>query len=137
MNEPPCSDSPVPRPTTYDSESSRSRLDAWGIRIVLSWHGRLARALVASGSVKSNAPDAASGAMVGGPAACLAGSCSQATLQQIASAEAAMPVLHLDPDQVVAGRDEARRALAWARERLKEGPILIASSATPDQVTAL
>ena len=48
---------------------------------------------------------------VGGPAACLAGSCSQATLQQIASAEKAMAVLHLDPDQVVAGKDEARRAL--------------------------
>ena len=76
-------------------------------------------------------------APVGGPAACLAGSCSQATLQQIASAEAIMPVLHLDPEQVVAGRDEARRALGWARERLKDGPILIASSSTPDQVAAL
>src|ERR1019366_7584358 len=43
----------------------------------------LARALVASGKVKSNVPDAASDAPVGGPAACLAGSCSQATLQQI------------------------------------------------------
>ena len=76
-------------------------------------------------------------APVGGPAACLAGSCSQATLQQIASAEADMPVLHLDPDQVVAGKDEARRALAWAKDRLGEGPVLIASSSTPDQVAAL
>jgi uncharacterized protein YgbK (DUF1537 family) len=48
-----------------------------------------------------------------------------------------MPVLHLDPDRVVAGKDEARRALGWARERLKEGPVLIASSSTPDQVAAL
>ena len=32
-----------------------------------------------------------------------------------------MPVLHLDPDQVVTGKDEARRALAWARERLGSG----------------
>jgi 3-dehydrotetronate 4-kinase len=46
-------------------------------------------------------------------------------------------VLHLDPDQVVAGQDEVRRALAWARERLGQGPILIASSSTPDQVAAL
>ena len=46
----------------------------------------LARALVASGKVKSSAPNAAADAPVGGPAACLAGSCSQATLQQIASA---------------------------------------------------
>ena len=44
----------------------------------------LARALVASGQVKPTAHGAASGAPVGGPAACLAGSCSQATLQQIA-----------------------------------------------------
>jgi 3-dehydrotetronate 4-kinase len=97
----------------------------------------LARALLASGQVKSNAPNAMSDAPVGGAAACLAGSCSQATLQQIANAEAAMPVLHLDPDQAVAGKDEARRALAWARDRLKQGPILIASSSKPDEVAAL
>ncbi|HZE55822.1 MAG TPA: 3-oxo-tetronate kinase [Bradyrhizobium sp.] len=97
----------------------------------------LARALVASGRVKATASTAVSDAPVGGPAACLAGSCSQATLQQIAKAEAVMPVLHLDPEQIVAGKDEARRALAWAKERLKEGAVLIASSSTPDQVAAL
>lgn len=97
----------------------------------------LARALVATGKVKSNAPHAVSEAAVGGPAACLAGSCSQATLRQIASAEAVMPVLHLDPDQVVAGKEEARRALAWAKGQLGEGPVLIASSSTPDQVADL
>ncbi len=97
----------------------------------------LARALVASGRIKPGGSNAVSDAAVGGPAACLAGSCSQATLQQIASAEQVMPVLHLDPDRVVSGSGEAPRALAWARERLKEGPILIASSSTPDQVAAL
>jgi uncharacterized protein YgbK (DUF1537 family) len=97
----------------------------------------LARALVASGRVKANASDAISEAPVGGPAACLAGSCSQATLQQIARAEDAMPVLHLEADKAVAGKDEARRALAWAKDRLKQGPILIASSSSPEQVAAL
>jgi uncharacterized protein YgbK (DUF1537 family) len=97
----------------------------------------LARALVASGRVKVNAATSVEDTPVGGAAACLAGSCSQATLQQIASAEQVMPVLHLDPDQVVAGKEEARRALGWARERLKDGPILIASSSTPTQVAAL
>jgi uncharacterized protein YgbK (DUF1537 family) len=97
----------------------------------------VARALVSSAKVTSNAASAISDAAVGGPAACLAGSCSQATLQQIANAEAVMPVLHLDSDQVVAGKEEARRALAWARDRLKDGPVLIASSSTPDQVAAL
>ena len=97
----------------------------------------VARALVASGKVKSNAASAISDAAVGGPAACLAGSCSQATLQQIANAEAVMPVLHLDPDRVVAGEEEARRALAWASDRLNDGPILITSSSTPEEVAAL
>jgi uncharacterized protein YgbK (DUF1537 family) len=97
----------------------------------------IARALVASGKVKSNATATVSESAVGGPAACLAGSCSQATLQQIASAEKTMAVLHLDPEQVIAGPDEARRALAWASERISKGPVLIASSSTPDQVAAL
>jgi 3-dehydrotetronate 4-kinase len=97
----------------------------------------LARALVASGRGAKAASSQLTEAPVGGPAACLAGSCSQATLQQIASAESVMPVLHLDPDQIVAGKNEARRALAWAQQRIAEGPVLIASSSTPDQVAAL
>ncbi|MDX3969955.1 MAG: four-carbon acid sugar kinase family protein [Bradyrhizobium sp.] len=96
----------------------------------------LARALVSTGKVKATATSDA-GAPVGGPAACLAGSCSQATLQQIASAERIMPVLHLDPDRIITGAGEAQRALDWARSRLAEGPVLIASSSTPDQVAAL
>jgi uncharacterized protein YgbK (DUF1537 family) len=97
----------------------------------------LARALVASGRVSANAAAAISDKPVGGPAACLAGSCSQATLQQIVRAEQTMAVLHLDADQVVAGQGEAQRALQWANERLGNGPVLIASSSTPDQVAAL
>jgi uncharacterized protein YgbK (DUF1537 family) len=97
----------------------------------------LARALMVSGRVKAHAAEDISGKPVGGPAACLAGSCSQATLQQIAKAEQAMPVLHLDPEQLVAGKDETQRALGWARERLSKGPTLIASSSMPDQVSAL
>jgi uncharacterized protein YgbK (DUF1537 family) len=97
----------------------------------------LARALVKSGKVKAAGSNAITGAAVGGPAACLAGSCSQATLQQIAKAEAVMPVLHLDPDRIVAGKEEARRAVTWAVERINSGPVLIASSAAPEEVSAL
>jgi uncharacterized protein YgbK (DUF1537 family) len=97
----------------------------------------LARGLVSSRRVKSNALDAMPASPVGGPAACLAGSCSQATLQQIANAEKIMPVLHLDPERVVDGKEEARRALAWAADRIGDGPVLIASSSTPDEVAAL
>ena len=98
----------------------------------------LARALVASGRAKSQATSGViADTAVGGPAACLAGSCSQATLLQVANAGQVMPVLHLDPEQVIAGKGEARRALAWATDRLREGPVLIASSSTPEEVAAL
>ena len=55
----------------------------------------LARGLISGGRVRA-AQIPAIGAPLGGPAACLAGSCSQATLAQIAAAEASMPVLRLD-----------------------------------------
>jgi 3-dehydrotetronate 4-kinase len=97
----------------------------------------VARAMVASGRVKPNASGAIADTPVGGPAACLAGSCSQATLQQIANAEREMPVLHLDPERVIASKEEALRAVAWAKERIKNGPVLIASSSTPADVSAL
>jgi uncharacterized protein YgbK (DUF1537 family) len=97
----------------------------------------LARALLAAQPARSVASNPVFDAAVGGAAACLAGSCSQATLQQVASAERVMAVLHLDPERIVAGPDESRRAIGWAKELLQQGPILIASSATPEQVAAL
>jgi uncharacterized protein YgbK (DUF1537 family) len=97
----------------------------------------LARALVSTGKVKSAATSSEQGAVVGGRVACLAGSCSQATLQQIANAERVMPVLRLEPDRILTGANETQRALDWAKERLAEGPVLIASSATPADVAAL
>ena len=96
----------------------------------------LARGLILSGRVNA-AADTELGKPVGGSAACLAGSCSQATLGQIAKAGEVMPVLHLDAERVIAGAGETQRALAWARERIGKGPVLIASSSTPDQVAAL
>ncbi len=97
----------------------------------------LARALVAAG--RAAAPDSAAdlGAPVGGLAACLAGSCSQATLGQIAAAEALMPVRRLDPERVLAGDAEIEDVLVWAGEHVGAGPLLIASSAEPETVRAL
>jgi len=95
----------------------------------------LARGLVAGGRVQASRV-ASPGAPLGGPAACLAGSCSQATLAQIAAAEASMPVLRLDPDALVTDATTVDKALAWALERL-DRPVLIASSTTPDQVAAV
>lgn len=85
-----------------------------------------ARALVAAGRARGLA-QAAAPAPVGGPAVCLAGSCSQATLAQIAVAERKMPVLRLSVEDVMEGRAVAR-ARAFADERLRDGAVLIASS---------
>jgi len=97
----------------------------------------LARGLVASGYVRAAGQAMAEEQPIGGMAACLAGSCSQATLAQVTEAERVMPVLRLDPEQLVNGADETRRALQWAAEHLANGPVLIASSSTPEQVAAL
>ena len=97
----------------------------------------LARGLIASSATAASASTEAMGAPVGGRTACLAGSCSQATLAQIERAERAMPVLRLDPDGLVCGPQEVQRALAWASEHLDQGPILLASSAAPDRVAAV
>ena len=70
--------------------------------------------------------------------ACLAGSCSAATLGQVAEAEKIMPVFRLDPEHLMERRaaylDEIT---AWATDRLSKGPVLVASTATPDRVRAL
>ncbi|MGU3362742.1 3-oxo-tetronate kinase [Methylobacterium sp. M6A4_1b] len=101
----------------------------------------LARALVAAG--RASAPDSAAdlGAPSGGLAACLAGSCSQATLGQIAAAEALMPVRRLNPERLLAGEAETEAeieaVLAWAGAHIGTGPVLIASSAEPETVRAL
>jgi uncharacterized protein YgbK (DUF1537 family) len=96
----------------------------------------LATALVARGRGRGGRAEAMP--PVGGFAAVLAGSCSRATLEQIAVAEGAgMPVLHLDAARLLAGEDAVTEALAWATARLGAGPVLIASSAPPEAVAAL
>lgn len=97
----------------------------------------LARALAADGHGSRDAAGAALGEPVGGLSACLAGSCSQATLGQIAAAQAHMPVLRLDAAHLLADHAAVAEALAFADARLTSGPVLIASSATPEAVRAL
>ena len=67
----------------------------------------------------------------------LAGSCSAATLGQIARAEASgVPVLHVDVEGLMAGGGIGD-AVAWAHERLAHGPALLATSRSPAGVAAL
>jgi uncharacterized protein YgbK (DUF1537 family) len=96
----------------------------------------LARALIAQGLQAQTGADIEAQA-IGGPIAALSGSCSEATLAQVEKAHAWGAVLRLDTQALASGPEEARRAVAWAIPRLKDGPVLIASSAAPSEVQAL
>jgi uncharacterized protein YgbK (DUF1537 family) len=72
---------------------------------------------------------------IAGAAAVLAGSCSAATLGQIAAFKG--PHLALDTDAICRGEAVGERALAWARDKLGNGPILLSASDKPEAVKAL
>lgn len=74
---------------------------------------------------------------VAGPAAVLSGSCSKATLGQVARFQAGHESFAIDPLAIAAGRDVAAEALAWARPRIAAGPVLIYASAPPETVSAV
>ncbi|WP_312243554.1 3-oxo-tetronate kinase [Stutzerimonas nitrititolerans] len=71
-----------------------------------------------------------------GYSAVLSGSCSVATNDQIEHWQRSRPSFQLDPLLLAEGRDQVGEALAWACERIAEGPVLIYGSARPDQVKA-
>jgi uncharacterized protein YgbK (DUF1537 family) len=67
--------------------------------------------------------------------AIVSGSCSVATQGQVQRfITTGRPALALDPLRIGAGEDLAAEALAWAAPRLREGPVLVYSTATPDTV---
>jgi uncharacterized protein YgbK (DUF1537 family) len=74
---------------------------------------------------------------VPGHAAVLAGSCSRATLFQIATARDHAPVLELDPLATPDAKALAAQAVAWMDGKLGATPVVIAASGTPDQVASL
>ena len=70
--------------------------------------------------------------------AVVSGSCSTATNAQVANfAAAGHPALALDPLRIAAGEDVCTAALAWARSRIHDGPVLIYSTAEPSAVKAV
>jgi uncharacterized protein YgbK (DUF1537 family) len=73
-----------------------------------------------------------------GKAAILAGSCSQATLGQIAQfTDASRPAFRIDSQALADGKDVAAEALDWAVDKLGDEPVLIYSSGTPEEVRAV
>jgi uncharacterized protein YgbK (DUF1537 family) len=71
---------------------------------------------------------------IGGYTAVLAGSCSEATLAQVAEMGRRAPALAIDPRLAAAGEDVEAQAMRWAEPRLPQGPVLIFTSAPPDDV---
>ncbi|WP_027014264.1 3-oxo-tetronate kinase [Comamonas composti] len=77
------------------------------------------------------------------PAACglqavVSGSCSVATNAQVAHFIASgRPALAVDPLRIAAGEDEVGKALAWARQHLDSGPVLVYSTAESSAVKAV
>lgn len=71
---------------------------------------------------------------VPGPAVVISGSCSPATLAQVATMREQCPTFGIEPLELAAGRDLVAEALDWARPRLDDQPILISASAPPEKV---
>ncbi|WP_420402594.1 3-oxo-tetronate kinase [Nisaea sp.] len=71
---------------------------------------------------------------VPGDAAVLAGSCSAATLGQIARFEAEHPAFAVDALRLSRGEDVVAEALRWAAGRIAEGPVLIYASQPAEKV---
>jgi 3-dehydrotetronate 4-kinase len=74
---------------------------------------------------------------IGGPTVVIAGSCSVATQGQVALMKKDHDAFELDPIAIASGRDVAQEALDWAGGRLSEKPVLVYSTATPEQVKAV
>jgi len=91
---------------------------------------------------RRGAPSAASSrAGVDAPAgrpSVLAGSCSSATRGQVEHAiEAGIPARRLDPMDLASGDVTAQTVLAWLSAQPASGPVLIYSTATPEEVQAV
>jgi 3-dehydrotetronate 4-kinase len=70
-----------------------------------------------------------------GAAAVLSGSCSPATLAQVAFMRDRAPMFTVDPISIAEGRRVAEEALDWAKPLLGDRPILISATAPPETVT--
>ena len=73
-------------------------------------------------------------APVSGASAAIAGSCSQATREQVATMKRTSPSFRIDPALLETPERVIEAALEFSTKHLNEGPILIFSSADPDEV---
>jgi 3-dehydrotetronate 4-kinase len=71
---------------------------------------------------------------ISGAAVVLSGSCSPATIAQVAYMRDRAPSFIIDPMAVAEGRRVEEEALDWAKPLLGDSPILISATAPPDNV---
>lgn len=74
---------------------------------------------------------------VEGRSVVMAGSCSQATRQQIAQVTGIWPNRRIDVDAVAAGEDVAGQLTAWAIRQAADKPVLIYASSDPQEVAKI
>ena len=74
----------------------------------------------------------------GGLSAIVSGSCSAATRGQVSEfVRTGGAAFALDPIAAAEGKDVAGAAMAWAKEHLDKGPVLVYSTGTPEAVSAV
>ncbi|MBO6521975.1 MAG: four-carbon acid sugar kinase family protein [Rhodospirillales bacterium] len=72
-----------------------------------------------------------------GRSAVIAGSCSKMTRKQIAHTRRSWPSFNIDPWNIAAGKPVVAEVLDWAAAQDDRAPVLIFSSADPDEVAAI
>jgi uncharacterized protein YgbK (DUF1537 family) len=72
--------------------------------------------------------------LIAGAAAVLSGSCSPATIAQVAYMRERAPVFAIDPITISEGRNVTVEALDWAKPLVGERPILVSATAPPEAV---
>ena len=87
--------------------------------------------LLAEGLVADTLP------ATGGLRAVISGSCSVATQGQVGAMRATHPAFNVDPFELARGTDVVSAALDWAKSRIKDGPLLVYATATPETVKAV
>ena len=73
----------------------------------------------------------------GGLRAVISGSCSIATQGQVAAMREKHPAFNIDPFELAQGKDVAAAALAWAKDKVVNEPVLFYATATPEAVKAV
>lgn len=87
--------------------------------------------LLTAGQVADTLPS------TGGLRAVISGSCSIATQGQVAAMRERHPAFNIDPFELAHGKNVVGEALAWAKSRIGNEPVLFYATATPDAVKAV